>query len=47
MKRQIDKLMQALILIRFGQELGTATPAAHTIHQLLELLVSLPVAWFR
>lgn len=41
MKRHLDKLIQALVLIRFGQELGTATPAAQAIHGLLDLLANL------
>ena len=32
--------MQALVLIRIGQELGSDTPAARAVHDLLELLAS-------
>jgi hypothetical protein len=35
-------LMQSLVLIRIGQDLGTAGPAARAIHDLLELLCSFP-----
>ena len=40
MKRTIDNLLPALVLIRIGQELGTASPATRAIHDLLELLAS-------
>ena len=40
MKRTIDNLLPALVLIRIGQELGTASPATQAIHDLLELLAS-------
>ena len=32
--------MQALVLVRIGQELGSDTPAAKAVHDLLELLAS-------
>lgn len=47
MKRHYDQWIQSLVLIRLGQELGTASPAAQAIHGLLELLVSLPSYLFR
>lgn len=40
MRRTIDRLLPALVLIRLGQELGTASPATQAIHDLLELLAS-------
>jgi hypothetical protein len=46
MKRHIDRLLQALVLIRLGQELGTDTQAARTIHDLVELFASLPRKFF-
>ena len=42
MRRTIDRLLPALVLIRIGQELGTDSPAARCIHDLLELLCALP-----
>jgi hypothetical protein len=42
MKRQIDTLLPALVLVRIGQELGTDGPAARALHDLLELLAALP-----
>jgi hypothetical protein len=42
MNRTIDNLLPALVLIRIGQELGTDSPAARAVHDLLELLASLP-----
>jgi len=38
--------MQALVLVRIGQELGTDGPAARAIHDLLEVLCALPVKVF-
>jgi len=32
--------MQALVLIRIGQELGCDTPAARAIHDVLEVLAA-------
>lgn len=42
MKRHIDTMLPALVLIRIGQELGTDSPAAKAVHDLLELLAALP-----
>ena len=41
MRRTIDRLLPALVLIRIGQELGTASPATQAVHDVLELLVTL------
>ena len=46
MTRQIDRLLQALVLIRFGQELGTDSPAAKAIYELLELIRAIPLNLF-
>jgi hypothetical protein len=40
MRRTIDRLLPALVLVRIGQELGSDAPAARAIHDLLELLAS-------
>jgi hypothetical protein len=40
MKRHWNTAMSALVLVRIGQELGTDSPAARAIHDLLELLAS-------
>ena len=40
MKRGIDNLLPALVLVRIGQELGTDSPAARALHDLLEVLAS-------
>jgi hypothetical protein len=42
MKRHIDNLLPALVLVRIGQELGTDSPVARAIHDVLELLASIP-----
>lgn len=40
MRNQWTSAMQALVLIRIGQELGSDTPAARAIHDLLEVLAT-------
>ncbi len=40
MRRTIDRLLPALVLVRLGQELGTASPATQAVHDVLELLAS-------
>jgi hypothetical protein len=40
MKRTINNLLPAMVLVRLGQELGTDSPAARAVHDLLELLTS-------
>ena len=40
MKRTIDNLLPALVLVRIGQELGTDLPATRALYDLLELLAS-------
>ena len=47
MRRTIDNLLQALVLVRLGQELGTSSPATQAVHDVLELLVSLATALTR
>lgn len=42
MHRHWNTAMVALTLVRLGQELGTASPAARALHDLLELLASVP-----
>ena len=46
MRRTIDNLLPALVLVRIGQELGTDGPAARAIHDLIELLTGLPWKFF-
>jgi hypothetical protein len=40
MKRKIDRLLQALVLVRFGQELGTDSSTAQAVASVIDLLVS-------
>lgn len=47
MKRPIDKLFTALVLVRLGQELGTDSPAARAIHDLLDFLAAFAAAFSR
>jgi len=42
MRRHYNSAITALTLVRIGQELGTDSPAARAIHDLLELLCALP-----
>ena len=42
MKRHIDNLLPALVLVRIGQELGTDSPAAQALHDLLDLIALIP-----
>jgi len=42
MRRTLDNLLPALVLVRIGQELGTDSPAARVIHDVLELIAALP-----
>lgn len=46
MRRRWNAAMQSLVLIKIGQELGTSSPAARAVHDLLDLLVSIPVGLF-
>lgn len=41
MTRHWNAAMSALVLVRIGQELGTASPATQAVHDVLELLASL------
>jgi hypothetical protein len=41
-KRRWNHALQSLVLIRIGQELGTDSPAARALHDLLELLAAIP-----
>jgi hypothetical protein len=40
MNRRWNACLQSLVLVRLGQELGTDSPAARAVHDLLELLAS-------
>jgi hypothetical protein len=41
MKRHIDKLIQALVFIRLGQQLGTDSDLAQAVANGIDFLVSL------
>ena len=41
MKRRWNAALQSLVLVRLGQELGTDSPAARAVHDVLEFLASL------
>lgn len=47
MKRRWDRLIQSLVLVRIGQELGTDTQSARVLHDLLELLTATASAILR
>lgn len=40
MKRHLDKLIQALVFIRLGQQLGTDSDLAQAVAHCIDLLVS-------
>lgn len=40
MKHRWNAALQSLVLVRIGQELGSDSPAARALHDLLELLAS-------
>ena len=42
MTRHYNTALTALTLVRIGQELGTDSPAARALHDLLELLATVP-----
>ena len=46
MRRTIDRLLPALVLVRIGQDLGTNSPAARAVHDLIELLAAIPIRFF-
>lgn len=46
MTRHWNAAIMALTLVRIGQELGTASPAARAVHDLLELVCGLPWRFF-
>lgn len=41
MNRNINTLIRSLLLVRLGQELGTASPLARSVHDVLDLLAAL------
>lgn len=41
MRNRIDSLIQSLVLIRFGQELGTASDLAQAIAHSIDALVQI------
>ena len=47
MRRRWNAALQSLVLVRLGQELGTDSPAARAVHDLLELLASVASALAR
>lgn len=47
MTRHYNAAIVALTLIRIGQELGTDSPAARAIHDVLELIAMSPASLFR
>jgi hypothetical protein len=47
MQRRWNAALQSLVLVRIGQELGTYSPAARALHDLLELLASVASVFHR
>lgn len=46
MRRRWSSVLQSLVLVRLGQDLGTDSQAARAIHDLLELLAAIAAAFF-
>lgn len=40
MKRQVDRLLQALVLIRVGQDLGHESQLARLVHDAIDMLLA-------
>jgi hypothetical protein len=47
MNRRWNAALQSLVLVRIGQELGTDSPAARAVHDILELVAGLASALTR
>lgn len=47
MRRTVDRLLPALVLVRLGQDLGTDGPTARAVHDVLDLLVQFAAALTR
>jgi hypothetical protein len=47
MSRRWNAALQSLVLVRIGQELGTDSPAARAVHDILELVAGLASALTR
>jgi hypothetical protein len=45
-KTKLDRIFQSLVLVRIGQDLGTDSPAARAVHDMLELIASFPLSFF-
>ncbi len=46
MRQRMDSLIQSLVLIRFGQELGTASETALAVAGAIDLLVQIAGRFF-
>jgi len=47
MNRRWNAAIQSLVLVKLGQELGTDSPAARAIHDLLDFLATFAAALTR
>ncbi len=47
MSRNWDRVIQSLVLVRMGQELGTDSRAARAVHDLLDLLTTVAASIFQ
>lgn len=45
-RKQVDKVLTALVLVRIGQELGTESQAARLVHDIIEFFVCFPIRLF-
>ena len=46
-KLEWDAIIRSLVLIRIGQELGSSTQAARAVHDIIEIVTSLPWRMFQ
>lgn len=46
-KINLNNAMHALVLIRIGQDLGTVSPAAKAVHDLIEMLAAVASGFCR
>ena len=47
MDKRWNAVIQSLVLVKLGQELGTDSPAARAIHDLLDFLAAFAAAFSR
>lgn len=41
-----DRALESMVLIRLGQDLGHNTPLARALHDMIDLIASIPLKFF-